>query len=1156
MLQRIRPPLEDPKVTVGPLPDPVDIGPHRLTTEDAIGPVTPPVEPSRLGVVLALVGAGLLMQGGADALARTGHGSPALPLFLFGIGLQFAACAWRLLGAHTARSERIWVSLTLGLGLLASYVMLQPLMLDGFDELIHLGTLMRILDSRAVFPTNSVLPVSPYYPGLELATAATKWLTGLPLVVCQLIVLSAVRVVLVLGIFLVIERVCRSARAGGLGVLVYAASPQFYGFDTQYAYETLGLAFAAAAVYLLFFSVDAARPRMGKAFLLALASIVTGVFSHHVTGWLTVGFLVVWSLGLFFTAHPKRRLPLKDLRPSLAFFATPPARTVDRAPVSDGQQPAQSPATLGMEPPRNGQEKQPNTRRLAQARIVGIAAAVGLAVGAAWTVYVAHLLAPYLGPLFSAAAADVKEALGTGHGSRTLFSSASGAVSPHWEIALILASAAIWCVVLLPSLYLVVFKRSIRGGALRYLPAVIAALYPLTVLANVSPSSKEVAGRATTFIFFGVAVVVGAWLAGWIARERRAAERVATIGVATVVFLGSLLFGIGPLVSLLPGPYRVGADDLSYGSPSLALAHWADTHLPAGSHVAADRDNGVLLNAIGGVEAVTGEGGLINPELLYFDRRISRYDIGLIRKDDIRYIVVDDRLAQGLPLYGTYIAPGEPSGRLTRAQLDKFDSYGFAKRIYDNGPIKVYDVTSLLPPAARPAPAGPPVGGSGLNAGVFVLAALVAASWLRRLLSRRRPVHDPEHLALCGVVGALVSGIFGAFLIRLVGVRPEPVAVAVLFVLLVLSLRPPSWHPRDQGPDDKFLHRGSAGPPVPPLSATPVHDLDSNGSGSPSVPLEATALSGTGAVTVASVPTLYERREVKDVLAYIRILVDPDDEVSTRRILNRPKRGIGPASVSCLAAWAEEHDVPLGVALDHAFEAGLTGKSLTGATRLSRTLARLRPQMETTNPGDAVRIVADRTGYRAWLEAGRTHEAAARLENLAELATEAAAFEDVVGFLDLVALVEDNGLDPRTVIDMWSVADRPETPPSPPPSAPPPSSRPRHSRRQVLLGGLGLALFALGATLATVASLKDWTPPPELSITTATTGRSVAQVQLAAAGPVAAQVEVRHGDRTVWRSDLERTPAAQNVDLPTHLLGKGSRVVLVSDGHTLRRVDG
>ncbi len=1085
------------------------------------------------------------------------------PSFCAASDSNFAACAWRLLGAHAARSERIWVSLTLGLGLLASYVMLQPLMLDSFDELIHLGTLIHVFDSRAVFPTNSVLPASPYYPGLELATAAAKWLTGLPLVACQLIVLAAVRIVFVLGLFLVVERACHSARAGGIGVLVYAASPQFYGFDTQYAYETLALAFAVAAVYLLFFSVDAARPRMGKAFLLALASVVAVVFSHHVTGWLTVGFLVVWTAGLFFTAHPFRRLPLKDLRPSLAFFATPPAGTVETNPVTDGQPPAPLPSTPGAQEHSNGKETQPNKRRLSQARIVGIATAVGIAVGAAWTVFVAHLLAPYLGPLFSAAAADIKDALGTGHGDRTLFASASGAASPHWEIALILASAAVWCVVLLPSLYSVVFKRSVRGGTLRYLPAVIAAVYPLTVLANVSSSSKEVAGRASTFIFFGVAVVIGAWLGGRIVRERRAAERVATIGVATLVFLGSLLFGIGPLVSLLPGPYRVGADDLSYGSPSLALAHWADTHLPAGSHVAADKDNGVLLNAIGGVETVTPEGGLINPELLYFDRRLSRYDIGLIRKDDIRYIVVDDRLAQGLPLYGTYIAAGEPSGRLTRAQLDKFDSYGFITRIYDNGPIKVYDVTGLLPPSARPAPAGPPVGGSGLNAGVFVLAALVAASWLRRLLRRRQPIHDMEHLALCVVVGALVIGIFGAFLIRLSGVRPEAVAVAVLFVLLVLSLRPPSWHPRSQGPDGVPLHRGSPGTPGPAHSGDPALDRpDSHGSGAPSVPLAPSSPPGLGAVSLVSVPSLYERREIKDVLAYMRLLLDPDDEISTRRIINRPKRGIGAASVSLLAAWAEEHDVSLGVSIHHAFDAGLTGKSLTGTLRLSKTLDRLRPLMETANPGDAVRIVVERTGYGAWLEASHTPGGAARLENLAELADEAAAFEDVGDFLDMVALVEANGQDPRTVAGMWSVGGRPDHDAgsvadrrgSAP--APPRSERSHRSRPQVLLGFVGVALFALGAALATAASLKDWTPPPELSVATSATGHSVAEVQLASSGPVAAQVQVRHGDRTVWHSDLARTTAAQHVDLPTHLLGKGSRVVLVSDGHTLRRVDG
>ena len=415
--------------------------------------------------------------------------------------------------------------------------MLEPLLLDTFDELDHVGTLARILDSHALFPTNTVLPISPYYPGLELATAATKWITGLPLVIDQLVVLSVIRVVLVLGVFLVVERATHSSRAGGIGVLVYAASPQFYGFDAQYAYETIALAFAVGAVYLLFFSVDAARPRMGRAFVLALGSVAAVVISHHVTGWLTVGFLVAWTAGLFLVARP------------LHFPLLPRWRLLRWRPSF-----WPSPDVSANAPSASASSEELRERRRAQARIVGIAAAVGVVIGGAWTVFVFNILTPYLGPLFSDAYTEVREALGNGHGDRTLFKSSSGGASPHWEVALILLSAICWCLVLLPSLYSVVFNRSVRGGALRYLPAVIAATYPLSVLANVTSGSKLVAERATTFIFFGVAVVVGAWLARRIAQERGMIERLGTIAVATIVFLGSLLFGIGPLVSLLPGP--------------------------------------------------------------------------------------------------------------------------------------------------------------------------------------------------------------------------------------------------------------------------------------------------------------------------------------------------------------------------------------------------------------------------------------------------------------------------------------------------------------------------------------------------------------------------------------------------------------------------
>ena len=75
----------------------------------------------------------------------------------------------------------------------------------------------------------------------------------------------------------------------------------------------------------------------------------------------------------------------------------------------------------------------------------------------------------------------------------------------------------------------------------------------------------------------------------------------------------------------------------------------------------------------------------------------------------------------------------------------------------------------------------------------------------------------------------------------------------------------------------------------------------------------------------------YDRKEIKDILAFVRVLANPDDEVSARRIVNVPKRGIGDTSVARLAAWAQVEHVPFTEAIDRAAEAGLSGKALKGA---------------------------------------------------------------------------------------------------------------------------------------------------------------------------------------------------------------------------------
>ena len=152
----------------------------------------------------------------------------------------------------------------------------------------------------------------------------------------------------------------------------------------------------------------------------------------------------------------------------------------------------------------------------------------------------------------------------------------------------------------------------------------------------------------------------------------------------------------------------------------------------------------------------------------------------------------------------------------------------------------------------------------------------------------------------------------------------------------------------------------------------------------------------------------YDRREVKDILAYLRLLANPADEVSARRMVNVPKRGMGATSVVRLAAWAAANGRSLADALSHAEEAGLSGRALRGAGELDGLLAELREAMGRLAPGELVQLVAERTGYLAELVAERSHEADGRLENVAELVGVAGEYEELSELLETVALVSDS----------------------------------------------------------------------------------------------------------------------------------------------------
>jgi DNA helicase-2/ATP-dependent DNA helicase PcrA len=147
----------------------------------------------------------------------------------------------------------------------------------------------------------------------------------------------------------------------------------------------------------------------------------------------------------------------------------------------------------------------------------------------------------------------------------------------------------------------------------------------------------------------------------------------------------------------------------------------------------------------------------------------------------------------------------------------------------------------------------------------------------------------------------------------------------------------------------------------------------------------------------------YDRREVKDLLAYLRALVNPDDEVSWRRVVNTPKRGVGETSVNRVAAYAQGSAITFREALHEAAAAGVTGKALGGVGELLELMETFE-YASAAGVAATVESVLEETGYIAELEAEHTIEAQGRIENLQELVGVCREFDEAIDAGDLTGL--------------------------------------------------------------------------------------------------------------------------------------------------------
>jgi len=581
--------------------------------------------------------AGLLLVAAANIGARV-SASWVEVAFYGGLLLLVVPFGLRLLMEAPSRRERLALVVVLGFALFACKYLRDPTWWGGYDEFLHVRTANDLL-AGGLFAPNSLLDVSPSYPGMELVTAAFTQISGLPLFNAAFFTLAAARLIFVLGLFLFFERASASARIAGVASLIYMTNPHFLYFDAQFAYETLALPLASVALFLI-----ARRAHMTGAVwtgltVIALVTIGAVVVTHHVTSAVLAGFLVLWGA---VSVVLGRRQTEASAKPGRIGFVT-------------------------------------------------------FVLIAGWTLTVATATIGYLGPVLSRTTVELLRLTGGQLGARELFVSRAGDVAPLWERLVGSASAAI--VLFLLPLGLLAVWRAYRTNSTMVALAVAASVYPLTLVARLTAVGSEVASRTPEFMYVPLSAMVALFLVRYPYRGHMR-QVVGAAGLIALLTVGGVLVGT-PGWARLPGPYLVSADTRSVDLEGIAAAEWTRSYLGPHNRVVADRVNRILLSAYGEQDIISTYQTGLAVRRLYLSTDILPNDRAIVRDGGIRYLLADQRLTTGLPMVGHYFDRGEEfvvgvhTEPLNPLFLSKFDNQPEVSRVFDSGNIQIYDIGAL-----------------------------------------------------------------------------------------------------------------------------------------------------------------------------------------------------------------------------------------------------------------------------------------------------------------------------------------------------------------------------------------------------------------------------------------------------------------------------
>ena len=599
---------------------------------------------SRLPVSLVALSAaaGVVVVAAAYTAGRLGRGDAAWADRGYWLGqlLILTPVAARLLSRRALiAAETVTLIIVLTVAEYLIKVCYSPAAFTYADELMHWRTATDISQTGRLFTASNLLPISPYYPGLEEATTALAAVTGLSVFASGLIVAGTAHLLFTCVLFLLFRHISGSHRIAGIAVLLYASESLFQSFDSMFVYQTLALPFFGLTMLALWRL--AAQPAGARAgwFAVAMLSACATVVTHHVTGFVLVVFLELFTIGAVLTRDR-----------GLAGWAA----------------------------------------------ILGLLSAAALS---AWIVFAAPATVSYLRPVAEQVLQGFRAAL-TGaprHGPpRT-----SIAGGPLGNQALSAVSVLIMSALVPVGWWQV--RRRYRRQAWVVALAIGAAGWYVTVAVRVfAANGSELAGRASTFVFVPAGFMAALAVVHLTAKRLRspavrASARwraplvIAAVVVTTLVLvLNGLVNGWPPYWERLPGSYQVAGAERSVGPEQVASAEWALGVLGPGNRFATDEGDLPVLGSYGDQDTVGDDG------YLYTAPRFSLADAQQVQAQSIGYVLVDRRLGEMLPASGQYFPIDPNAGRYTSplplAGLIKFDHVPGVARVYDSGDIVIYDL--------------------------------------------------------------------------------------------------------------------------------------------------------------------------------------------------------------------------------------------------------------------------------------------------------------------------------------------------------------------------------------------------------------------------------------------------------------------------------